>query len=110
MNCTEAAMNACAEPEGRFGLSDGRRNRCKRQYDEAPSDHANVALRQRSKPAQKKEQGTQALLEKLCRPYFPAKFRFDLAGGTTLLVARQGSSRDLDHQVRAPSPSLWAFS
>jgi hypothetical protein len=54
----------------------------------------------------KKEQGTQAPLEKLCRPYFPAKFRFDLAGGTTLLVARQGSSRDLDHQARARRPSL----
>jgi hypothetical protein len=54
----------------------------------------------------KKRAGHQALLEKLCRPYFPAKFRFDLAGGTTLLAARQGSSRDLDHQALALSPSL----
>jgi len=62
-------------------------------------------------PAQKEEQGTRPCSKNCVDPFFPAKFRFDLlAGGTTLLVARQGSSRDLDHQARARSPSLWTFS
>jgi hypothetical protein len=54
------------------------------------------ALLQRNKPAQKKKRaGRQALLQKLCRPYFPENLDLILIDGATLLV-----------RARAP-PETW---
>ena len=48
----------------------------------------------------KKKQGGEALLAKIVSTLLSRKFDLILFGGATLLGARQGSSRDLDHQTR----------
>jgi hypothetical protein len=46
-----------------------------------------------------KKSRASALLEKLCRPYFPANLDLIFIWRGDAACARQGSSRDLDHQT-----------
>jgi hypothetical protein len=56
---------------------------------------ASLAAKETSPAAKEKRAGRQALLQKLCRPYFPEKLDLILIDGATLLV-----------RVRAP-PETW---
>jgi hypothetical protein len=57
------------------------------------------------KDAHEKKSRASALLEKLCRPYFSRKFDLILIWRGDAACARQGSSRDLDHQTLVLRPA-----
>jgi hypothetical protein len=57
------------------------------------------------KAAHEKKSRALALLEKLCRPYFPAILDLILIWRGDAACARQGSSRDLDHQTLVLRPA-----
>src|SRR3569833_590034 len=56
---------------------------------------------QHAGPRTKKEQGSGPCSENCVDPLYPASSDLIFFGGLTLLFARQGSSRDLDHQASA---------
>ena len=59
--------------------------------------------------SQKNEQGGEPCSKNCVDPIVPADSDFVLIGGVTLLGARQGSSRDLDHQSQPYDHSAFEF-
>jgi hypothetical protein len=53
----------------------------------------------------KKKSKAPALLQQLCRPYFPENLDLIFGWRGDAACARQGSSRDLDHQTSALRPA-----
>jgi hypothetical protein len=64
-----------------------------------------ISSRHPEKQISKKKSRARSPAQKLCRPYFPAKFGFDLDLRGDAACARQGSSRDLDHQTSTFRPA-----